>query len=236
MNPSIKFIAGAIAIASIASSAYAEEVSVEQAAKNENVKYLSQEVEPAHHLVLSTDHILVRDVLAVPETGTDWHLHDHDVVMVNLQGSDVPQQIPGIEQPKHRIIETGAIYYKPYASNHFIHKITNVGKTDFRIIEIALLKEKLGVTLDQLNDGWKQVIDNDRVRVSKVSIAPNSKLETVAFKGPHLFLATSDGSYAVGDLQMQIKQGTPLVDYATGSKILNNKGNKEMDLVIVELK
>ena len=229
-------ITATLMISTFSSYSHATEVSVEQAAKNANVHYLSQEVEPAHHLVLATKYFSVRDVLAVPGTGTDWHLHDHDVVMVDLQGGDVPQQIPGIEQPKHRTIETGAIYYKPYASNHFIHKITNVGTSDFRIIEVAFLKDKMGIKLESLDSSWSTVIDNDRVRVSKVSIAPNTKLDAISFKGPHLFLATSDGSYAVGDLKMDIKKGTPLEDSTEKPEVLTNYGDTPMELVLVELK
>jgi hypothetical protein len=214
----------------------ATEMDAETVAEKAQVHYVRQEQEPLHRQVLNTGFVLARDVQVLPGSGTLYHLHDHDSVMVALDSGDVPQEIPAEQTPGHRVIAGGSIYYKGYASKHYIHKINNVGDTPFRIIEILLLKDRQGLTLEKLGDGWTSVIDNDRVRVSKVTVQPGATLAAAPFKGPHLYLATTDGTYAVGDLEMDVKRGTMLPDSTAKPEVISNRGATPMDLVVLELK
>ncbi|KWU19118.1 hypothetical protein [Burkholderia cenocepacia] len=229
-------LASAFTSVGLSTAALANEMSAEAVAQNAQVKFVHQEQEPLHHQVLSTDFVLARDVQVLPGSATLYHLHDHDSVMVALDSGDVPQEIPAEQTPGHRVISGGSIYYKGYASKHFVHKISNVGDTPFRIIEILLLKDRQGLVLDKLGDSWTSVIDNDRVRVSKVTIQPGVTLASAPFKGPHLYLATTDGAYAVGDLQMNVKRGTMLPDSSANAEVLRNIGKEPMELVVVEPK
>jgi hypothetical protein len=220
----------------LSSAAMADNMDAETIADKAQVHYVRQEQEPLHRQVLNTDFVLARDVVIPPGGATLYHLHDHDSVMVALDGGDVPQEIPAEQTPGHRVISGGSIYYKGYSTKHFVHRIANVGDKPFRIIEVLLTKEQQGLTLDKLPDSWTTVIDNDRVRVSKVSVQPGASLAAASFKGPHLYLATTDGSYAVGELQMDVKRGTMLPDSTAKPEVLRNAGATPMELVVLELK
>lgn len=232
---SMLFVA-AIANICVSTAAMATEMDAETIADKAQVHFVHQEQEPLHRQVLNTDFFLARDVVISPGGATLYHLHDHDSVMVALDGGDVPQEIPAEQTPEHRVIAGGSIYYKGYSTKHFVHKIANVGDKPFRIIEILLTKERQGTALDKLSDAWTTVIDNDRVRVSKVTVQPGASLTPTPFKGQHLYLATTDGSYAVGELQMNVKRGTMLPDSTAKPEIIRNAGTTPMELVVLEAK
>jgi len=240
-NRSFSHIKSMLSVAAIAgillsSAAMAADTDAETVAEKAQVHFVRQEQEPLHRQVLSTDFVLARDVVIPPGGATLYHLHDHDSVMVALDGGDVPQEIPAEQTPGHRVISGGSIYYKGYSTKHFVHKIANVGDKPFRIIEILLTKERQGLTLDKLGDAWTTVIENDRVRVSKVTVQPGAMLAPASFKGQHLYLATTDGSYSVGELQMDVKRGTMLPDSTAKSEVIRNAGVATMELVVLELK
>ncbi|KWA84108.1 hypothetical protein WL29_22345 [Burkholderia ubonensis] len=217
-----------IALSSTASAADAPGFSAE------NVVPIAQE--PNHHLVLETDVLRAFDVSFPSGAQSRWHSHSHDSVMVTLDGADVPSETPGKPIVKRPPIASGYIYYKPYGSEPFVHRISNVDTKTFRILDIELLAGLQGVKLAPLGDAWSTTLENERMRVSKTTVQPNAVLAAAPFKGPHLYVATTDGSYAVGELQMNVKRGSLLPDSTAKPEVIRNTGATPMELVVVELK
>ena len=192
--------------------------------------------EPNHHLVLETDVLRAFDVSIPAGSQSRWHAHAHDSVMVTLDGADVPSETPGKPIVKRPPIASGYIYYKPYGSESFVHRISNVDTKTFRILDIELLAAPKGLNLDKLGDAWVTTLENERLRVSKTTVQPSAVLAAASFKGPHLYVATTDGSYAVGELQMNVKRGSMLPDATAKPEVIRNTGDTPMDIVVVELK
>lgn len=216
--------------------AHPQMLDTEFLAKNATVPYVHQDDEPLHRRVLDTDYLSARDVTIPPGVKSLYHLHEDDAVVVVLEGADLPQEIPGEQTPAHRVIPTGSIYFKGYSQKHFVHSVGNVDTKPFRTLEIALKAERQGLTLDKLGDAWTVALDNDRVRVSKVTVQPGATLAPASFKGNHLFIALTDASYAVGDLQLDVKKGNMLPDSASKPEVIRNTGVSQVELAVLELK
>lgn len=198
--------------------------------------------EPSHHLVLNSASIRVFDVLFPAEKQSLWHMHNKDSVLLCLDGADVPSEEPGVEPVKRPPIPSGLIYYREYASKPFVHRIRNAGKTDFRILDIEVLKERsAAMELAALGNGFSTVIENDRVRVSKALVKPDASLESLNFKGPHLLVSTTEGKFKIESpgqpaVEVSAARGSLRVEEKGRQASIRNIGPQDLEIVVVEVK
>jgi len=202
---------------------------------------VSIDQEPSHRLVLKSDSIRVFDVSFPSGKTSLWHSHEKDSVLFCLDGAEVPSEEPGKELVPRPPIPSGLIYYRGYASTPFVHRIRNASTTDFRILDIEVLSDRqVAGGLAALDKSLAVVLDNDRVRVSKVSIKPSQAVEQ-RFAGPHLLVASSSGDFDIGSpgkapFRVVAKRGHLHMEEDAQEQSIRNAGREDLEVVIVEVK
>jgi hypothetical protein len=196
--------------------------------------------EPNHCQVLTSNELRVFDVRFLPGKRSLWHSHQRDSVMICLDGADVPSEEPGKALVHRPPIESGKIYYKPYAKHPFVHRIRNTSETPFRILDIEILTAESKFTeLKPLPEFAFLVLENDRVRVSKFALPPGKGVETWHLQGAGLLVAMNAGQIEGGShLQsesLNAKGGLHLQEGQVGFALRNN-GDALKKLVLIEVK
>ncbi|WKB50726.1 hypothetical protein [Eleftheria terrae] len=199
--------------------------------------------EPSHHLVLWTRALRVFDVSFLPGAVSLWHRHEKDSVLLCLDGADVPSEEPGKPLEVRPPIPAGRIYYKPYEQKPYVHRIRNVDRTAFRILDIEVLARPRpnAVSLDPLDEAWQVLIDNDRVRVSKILLKSRTATAPVRFKGARLFVALTEGVYAIESStrsaqRLKVGRGDLRAVDEDGIETVRNLAASELELAVVEVK
>ncbi|AKJ30131.1 hypothetical protein [Caldimonas brevitalea] len=216
-------------------------VSADELSRHEEVVPIEQE--PNHRLVLNRDALRVFDVSFVPGATSLWHRHDKDSVLLCIDGANMPAEEPGKPLQLRPPIQSGQIYYRGYAREPYVHRIRNADKTVFRILDIEVLSppRPAGAPLAALDSPWQVIIDNDRVRVSRIALAPRKGAAPVRFTGPRLFVAMTDGLYAIeGNAQPErrlvVRRGDLFAMDTAGTETLRNLAETGLELVVVEVK
>lgn len=199
--------------------------------------------EPNHRLMLSTDTFRVFDVSFPPGAVSLWHLHDKDSVLLCLEGADVPSEEPGTPLQPRPPIPTGEIYYRPYAQKPFVHRISNRSKSQFRILDIEVLAATRPnrPALDELSDAWRIVLDNDRVRVSRLVLNAQSVAPPTLPASTALFVTMTDGAYAIKtsdqpEQKMEVRRGDLRVVDEGDLELVRNLAESAFELIVVEVK
>lgn len=211
-------------------------------AKPDAVVLIDQE--PNHKLVLATDEFRVFDVHFQPGMRSLWHAHGHDSVLVTLDGANVPSEEPGKPVLARPPIASGHIYYRGYGSTPYTHRITNTDNKAFHILDIELSQRRpYGHALAALAPEWQAVLENDRVRVSKVTLAPGAATQPTEFKGARLYVPMRDGSYVVKEASGQkgyqafiADRGNARSDSQPRTETFKNVGVGPLELVVIEVK
>lgn len=197
------------------------------------------DAEPNHHAVLQSPSFRVFDAIFPPQKTSLYHRHDKDSVLVCLDGGDVTSEEPGVKLVPRPPIPSGLIYYRPYATGPLVHRVGNQGATEFRILDIELMKPPgAAIALASPSAGWRPVIDNSRLRVSTFVLAPGQSSGEIRFNGPRLLAFVRAG-------QLRVASGTEaaLLDVARGhldvremaaTQTFTNVGDSAVELVVVE--
>jgi len=203
---------------------------------------LAIDQEPNHHLILTSDSIRVFEAKLPPKAASFWHLHEKDSVLLCLDGANVPSEELGKEFVQRPPIVSGMIYYKPYAKNPFIHRIRNMSETAFRMLDIEILKSPTpAISLAPASKFLTIVIDNERVRVSKIELKVGESTDNIDFQGPHLLISMSDGNFAIksqnqNEINVNAPRGHLIMEENKRLSSIQNSGDNVIELVMVEVK
>jgi hypothetical protein len=211
-----------------------------------NEPVVSIDQEPSHRMVLSNDVLRIFDVAIEPGTHSLFHRHDLDSVLVCLDGANVPSEEPGQPIVVRPAIPSDQTYYRAYAKTPLVHRIHNISPHRFRILDIEILSQptKEGeLALAQLHEPGivTNVLENDRVRVSKISLGPEEKLDKITFNGPHLFVFMSKGKVSIGSTSasatpMDMQRGLFHYVAQAQSESVHNLGSEAIEILVVEVK
>jgi len=132
------------------------------------------EQEPRHWVVFQNNYVRIYDCLIPPGDITLFHTHSFDNVAVTVSGGKLRNEVPG-EAPTERVPPTGTISFAKGTNAPYTHRIINIGETPLRFVvpEIQASAPSPGTpaALDAV-PGHKLVLENDRVKVYRVSIDP----------------------------------------------------------------
>lgn len=214
---------------------------------NERIVLIHEE--PNHRHVLHSNSIRVFDAYFPPQQASLYHSHDKDSVMICLEGGHVTNELPGKEVVSRPPIPTGEIYYRAYASNldyattPFVHRIRNLSPTPFRILDIEILKgPDSPIKLNPLPDHLNLVLENDRVRVSKLRIDPKQSIGEIEFNGPRLLAFMEAGKVSITSKSqsqsqtMEVSPGSLDMQELSHKETIINAGDFFVEMVIVEIK
>lgn len=197
--------------------------------------------EPNHRHVLHSNSLRVFDAYFLSQQVSLYHTHEKDSVMICLEGGEVTNELPGQDVVPRPPIPTGKIYYRLYATSPFVHRIRNLSTTPFRILDIEILKEQgAAIELNPLSPPFQVALENDRVRVSKLYLAPRQSTGEILFTTPRLLVMTEKGRIVIASVAssetIDVDQGYLHMQETSGAETISNQGDDEIEIVVVEMK
>ncbi len=100
--------------------------------------------DPKHKTVFRNDYLLVLHVFLRPGESTGFHTHSRDAIAVEVSKAQITVQEPGKQPEGPRQVYAGNLVANSYARQSFTHKVMNVGRTNFEVLDIELLKRPAG--------------------------------------------------------------------------------------------
>lgn len=127
--------------------------------------------EPRHHPKFENEFVRIWDVTVPAGDATLWHAHRNDNVVVTLSGAKLRIETAG-GAPAELEWKFGDV---KFGKATYVHRAMNIGATPFRNLTIELLKSP-GSPAEVLKTnepaGRAPVLENDKVRVYRVSLEP----------------------------------------------------------------
>jgi quercetin dioxygenase-like cupin family protein len=200
------------------------------------------EKEPMHRLKFENEFVRLFDVLVPAGESTKYHVHLYDGVSVRVSNAQIiDEAISGERKPFD--IKYGAATFGTRPSPE-THRVVNSGNSDFRNIFIEILAGKNTMTAGPspiLSDGHVILIDNDRVRVSRLVLKPgeSSKMHTHKMHGLGIILYDSKIEITTPDgtkRRLEAKAGDHVWQNAGTTHIIRNIGSNVFEAIDVELK
>jgi hypothetical protein len=151
--------------------------------------------EPHHRPKFVNEVVRVLDVEVLPGEATQYHTHSLDYPYLMLSTTLLKNDIPGKPQADLNI-QLGLIGYYRASQGAYTHRFTNVDTSAFRAIGIELLSDKpLGVGAEPLaeNAKVKKMLDNERVRGYRLTLAPGEFVGPLVLPGRSVRIAQTAG-------------------------------------------
>lgn len=147
------------------------------------------EREPHHKTAFQNDYVQAFRVTLDPGQATLMHVHAHDDGAVRLKdstfASDVQGQPPGKPEEAH----PGGVSARNNEPNQLIHRVRNVGTTEFDVIDVQVLSRPPGPATDPIAP---PAAENNKMRVYRYDLAPGATSPTHTHRRPYLIIAATD--------------------------------------------
>jgi hypothetical protein len=185
------------------------------------------EQEPRHQLKFQNKHVRFFDVLLPPGYRGIYHSHLLDGVFVNIEAAETRAQDLGAEPEDRAPRIIGETYFLNYAKKPKVHKVANIGSAAYRVTDTEIVQNCGGFAPVKDGEGQTLILDNERVRVTRIMIGPGEK---IALHPPCGMLVAVTG----GKLQFHAPGGEELVTFnsagfkwrdSTAAMELTNVGN-----------
>ena len=195
--------------------------------------------EAHHHPKFENEFVRVWDVTVPAGEATLWHVHRNDNVVVTLGDANL--------RLENAAVPTTEAQWKfgevRFAEATYVHRALNVGTTPFHNLTIELLKPSNFVADPSrlpVQAGRAPILENDRVRVYRLSLAPGEAVGMHTHPLPGLVVTITAGEIEV------TADGKPVthpvksndVSWRAGAVThsIKNVGKTRFEAVDVELK
>jgi quercetin dioxygenase-like cupin family protein len=200
------------------------------------------EKEPRHRLKFENRYVRVFDVLIPPGDTSLFHVHASDGLSVPLTDARLRDEALG-GTPEELTLNRGAVRFALRPSP-LTHRVGNIGETTFRNIFVEILPpagRPHGATPQALVAGQTLVLENERVRISRLVLAPGQSAELHTHVLRRLAVSVSEGRLAVavpGERvrTVEFKSGDFRWYEAGKTHALKNVGPTPFEAVDIELK
>jgi hypothetical protein len=154
------------------------------------------EQEPHHRIVFENKNVRIYDALIPPGEVTLFHTHSADSVAVAIHSGKGTSEFLG-KAPTETIPVMGAA---GFSKATYTHRVGNVGTTPLRFVG-AEIKAPSDATATPANldavPGHKLVLENDRVKVYRISIDPKQSTGIRSRTLPWLRISVSQSTISV---------------------------------------
>jgi quercetin dioxygenase-like cupin family protein len=152
--------------------------------------------EPRHHPKFENEFVRIWDVTVPAGDATLWHVHHNDNVVVGIGGAKLR-----LENAAAAPVETEWKFGEVrFTKGAYVHRAINIGATPFHNLTIELLQPPLGQVVEpppvQPNT-VKPILENDRVRVFRLTLAPGQSTSMHSHRLPGLAIAITEGEIEV---------------------------------------
>jgi hypothetical protein len=134
------------------------------------------EEEPQHRLKFQNQHVRLFDVLLPPGYNSLWHVHVYDGVFVNIEPATTKEQVLGAEPADRPPRNVGDTYFSAYGKNAKVHRVSNTGDSSYRVTDTEIVRGCGGFAQVKDGEGQTLIVENDRVRVTRIMIGPGERL------------------------------------------------------------
>jgi quercetin dioxygenase-like cupin family protein len=197
--------------------------------------------EPRHHPKFENEFVRVLDVTVPAGDATLWHVHRNDNVVVTLGGASL--RLEKVGAPTVEVLwKLGDVNL---GKATYTHRAINIGTTPFHNLTIELLRSPpASKELARLNEPFVRtpVIENERVRVYRVSLEPGQSMAVHTHLLPGLAIAVTAGEVEITTkgLEKPDRLTIPAGDIRWRAGVtthsIKNVGKTRFEAVDIELK
>ncbi|MFN8060466.1 MAG: hypothetical protein U0Q12_15030 [Vicinamibacterales bacterium] len=177
--------------------------------------------EPQHALRFTNGFVRILEAVLPPGYTTLEHAHMADSVFVTIAPGDPPTS--GADAPKAPGERDPRLGRAVFAAGGYSHVARNQGRTEMRIMDVEILKAESGGAPAPSGRGHALELENERVRVYRVTLGPHESLTAHAHDAGRLAVVVSGGAGA----------GT-WSWHASGAPVTIAAGDRPLELVEIE--
>lgn len=201
-------------------------------------KAVPMDQEPFHKVVLKNDYVEVMHVTIPSGQKSLLHTHSHNRIAVILSESTLKEEIPGKELSQAFVTRTGSVSSQAIGKQHFTHRIDNIGKTAFEVVDIELLKRPDGPTAKAFTS---PAAEDESFRAYRWALAPSASTPEHTHSRPYLIIAATPMQLAMkapdgSSMEHPVKAGDFHWIDSNVTHILTNRGKETGIIIEVELK
>ena len=194
--------------------------------------------EAHHHPKFENESVRIWDVTVPGGEATLWHIHRNDNVVVTLAGASL--RLENASGPPAEAQWTfGDVRF---AKATYTHRAINIGSTSFHNLTIELLKPANANPPKLEKEGNREpVLENDRVRVFRLTLQPGESTPVHTHPLPGLAVAITPGELettAGQEKSQRLTMAAADVRWRPGAvtHALKNVGKTTFEAVDIELK
>ena len=195
-----------------------------------------------HVPAFSNDYVTVLNVFIPPKRASGYHRHSLDSVGVLIADTARTGQVLGAEATVTAPRGRGTANFTNYAREPMTHTVTVTGDTPFHNIVVELQYPTPGrFTPSTRGQGYTQILDNERVRIWRLELAPGQTAPAITQTAPGVRVVIDGGEIvesAAGqpDRSKAPRSGEFFWQEAGTTRAVRNVGTTRIDLVEIELK
>ena len=214
------------------------------AAAQEEAPAVPVDKAPFHVPVFRNDYVALVNVYIPPGRVAGYHTHSLDQISVLVADADMVGQVLGEQPTPPRRNPRGNVNYVAYSKKAITHKVSNVGSTPFHNVVLSLMYPEPGrFTAGARADvaGYTQILDNERVRGSRLVLEPGQSVAAITQKAPGIRVVIDGGELAESvpgqaERGMAPKSGEFFWQEPDVTRAIRNTGTSRIQLVEFELK
>jgi hypothetical protein len=202
---------------------------------------------PYHMPIFKNDLVMLLNVYLPPGGGKGaqvYHTHSRDQISVLVQPADMGGNDLGGPPREERRGTRGNASYTAFSKQPRTHRGENVGSTPFQNIVVALMYPEPGRFTPGSraeNSGYKQIMDNDRVRGWRLVLEPGQSATAITQSAPGLRVVVDGGDLVEAvpgqpDRAMHVRLGDYFWQEPGTTRAVRNSGTTKLELVEFELK
>jgi len=193
--------------------------------------------EPRHKNVIENKYFRVLDVNIPPHDTTLQHIHSTSSVILMFTNTITAEQLRGHDWVKGKST-AGSAFYRDFAKDTVIHKVSNWDVVPFHVTDIELLSAY------ELNSGRKPLpfnvlFDSEKAFAYRLTDSSINK-QTITNRGPMIAGLVAGDDIILHDTKsnksITIKAGKETYIAPGTSFYLSKTGKKEINLVLFEIK
>lgn len=196
---------------------------------------------PFHVPTFRNDAVAMLNILIPPGRVAPYHRHSRDFAFVLVRESDLLVQNWGDAAPMSIRWPRGMTGYGDFSKKSLTHMAANVGADPLRIVGFEFLEPApKGRAMSERPAAYRQVIDNERLRGWRVTLAPGESIPAFTQAAPGVRIVVEGGelveTIGQGEQNMALQPGDFQWQDEGASRALRNNGWTTLDLREFELK